>query len=202
MSLPQHFCWTRYGTEAGESIERILQRKEAERAANRGTFLWGIGSALGPSIEALLGVTKSPKVIFSPIKSAPRAVDVRPERVVRWQMGVSFRGESYRLPDHSVVTSRASSAARPHYALVCHSSEPLEMVASGDSIDFDAVSNLVSGRRLGASQVTAVVALNDSACERPRLYSVTMAVDLVAPYFVRLADPVTSSVDCERSEPR
>ena len=48
--LPTIFCWTRFGGEAGEPIEQILFRKEQERLANGGVFLWGIGNAVGPSI--------------------------------------------------------------------------------------------------------------------------------------------------------
>ena len=43
MSLPDHFCWTRYGTEAAQPIQNIFGRKEEERHANAGVFFWGIG---------------------------------------------------------------------------------------------------------------------------------------------------------------
>src|ERR1700728_56037 len=36
VGIPDRFCWTRFGTEAGESIEHILNRKEEERLANGG----------------------------------------------------------------------------------------------------------------------------------------------------------------------
>ena len=39
--LPSHFVWTRYGTESGESMGAILARKERERIAAAGCFLWG-----------------------------------------------------------------------------------------------------------------------------------------------------------------
>jgi len=45
--LPNNFCWTRMGVEAGEELDRILFRKEYERKLNGGIFTWGIGSALG-----------------------------------------------------------------------------------------------------------------------------------------------------------
>jgi hypothetical protein len=44
--LPEAFVWTRFGTEAGQTIDRILARKEAERIANGGLFLWGIGNSV------------------------------------------------------------------------------------------------------------------------------------------------------------
>ena len=82
--LPQCFVWTRFGTEAGQSISDILRRKEKERAANGGIFYWGIGNAVGPSILELLRRTDEPEVLFSPIKSAPKRDDVTPEAVVAW----------------------------------------------------------------------------------------------------------------------
>ena len=32
-NLPDVFCWTKMGTEAGQSLENIIARKEAERDA-------------------------------------------------------------------------------------------------------------------------------------------------------------------------
>src|SRR4051812_49335379 len=84
MSLPKRFCWTRFGVEAGQSVDHILLRKEQERRANSGVFFWGIGSAVGRSITELLRQTQLPEVLFSPIKSNPRAVDTTPATVVAW----------------------------------------------------------------------------------------------------------------------
>ncbi len=75
MQLPEHFCWSRFGTEAGEKIDAIIERKERERIENGGIFLWGIGSAIGPSMSRLVELEAKPEVIFSPIRSAPRNVD-------------------------------------------------------------------------------------------------------------------------------
>ena len=69
VALPEYFCWTRFGTEAAEPIDSILGRKERERVANRGIFVWGIGNAIGPSIRELLRREAQPEVLFSPIKS-------------------------------------------------------------------------------------------------------------------------------------
>ena len=55
MDLPRFFCWTRFGTEAGQPIEQILERKEQERIVNNGLFLWGIGNSLTPSMIELYG---------------------------------------------------------------------------------------------------------------------------------------------------
>src|SRR5215831_6829091 len=37
--------------DAGEDLQRILVRKEAERLAGSGEFWWGLGAALGDLVE-------------------------------------------------------------------------------------------------------------------------------------------------------
>src|SRR5882672_3561301 len=127
MTLPAYFCWTRYGTEAGQDIDQIFERKEQERVANRGLFFWGIGSAVGRSIKELLVRTDSPEVLFSPIRSVPRLADTRPTAVVAWTAADTLDGESFQLPDRSLVTSRYDPNApkRSSYALACFSPRPL-----------------------------------------------------------------------------
>jgi hypothetical protein len=72
--IPRDFCWTRFGTEAGEPIEQILERKEAERIATGGVFFWGIGNAVGRSISELVRRTDEPEGATSSaaIPSGPR----------------------------------------------------------------------------------------------------------------------------------
>jgi hypothetical protein len=122
--LPLHFCWTRYGTEAGETIEQILARKEQERLANGGTFLWGIGNAISRlSMLELLRVEPQPEAVFSPIRNKPSKKDVNPSCVVMWTVGQTLNGCRYELPAGSVVTSHGQRTK--HYALVCSSQSPL-----------------------------------------------------------------------------
>ena len=192
MGLPESFCWTRYGTEAGETFDAILERKERERRGNGGLFLWGIGSALGPSIHALVESTARPQVVFSPIRSAPREQDVSPQRVVRWAAGETLSGERYPLPDASVVTSRFAPT-RSHYALVCFSPQPLRIASSPEELAFRSLRNLISGRPLGASQVTAVVKRNERPSERGPVYPATIVAELRAPFFVRLTEAVEAA---------
>ena len=40
-AIPGAFVWTKIQAEAGQSIKRILNRKELERQASDGTFWWG-----------------------------------------------------------------------------------------------------------------------------------------------------------------
>ncbi len=195
MNIPLQFCWTRFGTEAAQSIDQILVRKEEERQANHGLFLWGIGNAVGPSILELVRRASVPEVIFSPIKSAPREEDVSPAAVVAWTAGRTICGDRYELPETVLVTSRfvSSQARRSHYALVCYSEQRLCMVSSDHRIALGSLRNLVSGRKVGASQVTAVVERMADGTEYTSQYSVSMRARLVPPFFVKLTEHVIIS---------
>jgi len=191
--LPSDFCWSRFGTESGQTIERILARKEGERLANGGTFLWGIGNALGPGIRELLRRQPEPEVFFSPIKSRPRQVDVSPNMVVAWTMGETLEGDVYELPRASLVLSRfdPDSPRGAHYALVCQSATALGVGSDLGELSFGGLRNILSGRELGSSQVTAVVSYNSSHENNDdRAYRVAFGARLVYPFFVRLLQPV------------
>ena len=187
-SIPRAFCWTRFGTEAGESFASILARKEAERRANDGIFLWGIGNSIGPAVSELVARVDTPEVLFSPIKSRPRQVDVAPAHVVRWTRAEDLHGRAFDLPSASRVLSRWTPGRRgAHYALVCASADALELDDRG-CLSFGALRNLRSGARLGASQVTAVVEREEANAGGSE-YLVALRAALVAPYFVRLRQP-------------
>jgi hypothetical protein len=188
MVIPQHFCWSRFGVEAGEQIDAILTRKEIERVGNNGIFFWGIGSALGPSMRRLLHITTAPKAIFSPIRSAPKDVDVNPGAIVRWTVGRTLDGREYKLPAASVVTSRANAGSRKcHYALVCASRVAIKIGTGTETLALGQVRNLLTDRPVGASQVTAVVRfLGSRQASSQAYYPAAMQFDLVFPYFVEL----------------
>ncbi len=188
LNLPEAFCWTRFGTEAGEAITEILRRKEAERRANDGTFFWGIGNSVAPGIAQLVRKRPEPEVLFSPIKGRPRAADAEPEAVVRWRSAETVRGDLFQIPDVVRITSRMATGKRRHYALVCSAEQPLEFANHGQ-LAFGALQNLVSGRSVGPSQVTAVVRLLRGALVEGAVYAIALRVRLVYPYFVRLLDP-------------
>ena len=180
------------GIEAGESLERIVGRKERERLACGGMFLWGIGSSIGKALGTLLRLTANPQVIFSPILGAPRTVDARPGATARWTAGIGLDGTRMPLPGGSVVTSRwdPERPSTPRYALVCASDGPLALSDFG-VVQFDALSNLASGAPVGTSQVTAVVRHVQRGLDGgARRYSVALRARLTAPYVLRLTDPV------------
>ena len=187
-TLPDMFCWTRFGGEAAEPVDNILLRKERERIANGGIFLWGIGNAIGPSIVELMMRTPRPKVIFSPIKTAAKTRDTNPPAVVRWTGAEALDGQAYEMPEHSLVTSRYDPDApkKNHYALVCYSAQPLIPLQQGEKIGFDQLRNLKTGRPVGASQVTAVVERTETESVAVTLYDVSILAELIVPYFVKL----------------
>ena len=192
MSLPAWFCWSRFGTEAGQPIEDILERKEQERVANRGMFFWGIGNALGPSMKELLRRTRDPEVLFSPMKSAPRPEDVSPPAVVAWTWAETLSGDFYSLPGCSLVTSWQNPLAPKgtHYALVCLSESPLVTSRGQEKIGMGEVRNLLTGRPVAASQTTAVVERKPTEDTDALTYEVAIRARLVYPYFLTLRDPL------------
>ena len=186
---PSTFVWTKVGVEAGENLEDILDRKERERIANKGTFLWGIGNNVGASLRVLASRC-APEILFSPIRSAPRGCDSDPETVFRWTRAETLDGLPFSLPLGTVVTSRGYPRKRFHYAIVCFSSEPLRFETVG-RIYAGSLRNLVSGRRIGGSQVTCVVE-RDTTQDIGREYRVAMRLNTVFPHFVRLSAPVSA----------
>lgn len=194
-TLPRHFCWTRFGTEAGEPIGAILARKELERQRNEGVFLWGIGNAIGPSMRELIRVESAPEVVFSPMLTHPKQADVSPHTIATWRSARGLDGVEVPLPKSSVVTSRAPSGARGarHYALVCFSGEPLFFSNEAPSFSVSSLENLLTRRQVGASQVTAIVRYVGVPQCRGATYRLALRARLVEPFFLELSEPELSS---------
>ena len=190
--LPTCFCWTRFGTEAGQTIDSILARKERERIENNGLFLWGIGNAIGPSIRELVRCNPSPDVLFSSIISKPRSVDVSPGNIAIWTTAKSLDGENFQIPIHSVVSSRydPSKPRVSHYALVCCRDSELRIDTGLPKLMLDAVRNILTGEQVGASQTTAVVKVQEGHCGSARTYKIAFHAKLVMPYLIRLETPI------------
>ena len=187
--LPEIFCWTKFGTEAGESAGSIFRRKEAERRRNDGLFLWGIGHSIRPSLLELLRLTTAPRLVFSPMKSRASTRDSKPSDVMVWSHGVGYDGRPYELPRHSLVTSRRISGndRQSHFALVCSSEGPITSQAdSATTLPLGELRNLVSGAQLGPSQVTSVVRRLRADKRSGVEYPIAAQVRLVYPYLIRL----------------
>lgn len=203
LSIPKRFCWTKIGTESGESITSILARKELERRTNGGLFVWGIGNSVGAAIHLLVRRETEPLAVFSPMRSRPKSIDVSPAGLVYWCHARSFDGREWQIPRGSLIVSRSASASgkakRSHYALVCRSDASLDQLRAPGEIDAGALVNLSSGTPLGPSQVTSVV-------ERPHrhrptgpLYGIKLVARLAYPYFIELRDP-RPLADLDRSD--
>jgi len=193
--LPERFCWTKFGAEAGESIDKILARKDRERVRNGGVFLWGIGNSVAPGIRALVRHESEPAVIFSPMRAKAKAIDFAPARVAVWRRARGIDGREWDMPRGSTVTSRGDNsggiAKRSHYALVCRSDTPLtDSPATDVQLRFGSICNLLSGSPLGYSQVTSVVGYRECHGDGGPLYAIGFRAQLVYPYLVELFDPV------------
>lgn len=203
--LPKHFCWTRFGTEAGERIDSILARKEDERLATGGMFLWGIGNSVDPAIRDLIRLEERPMVLFSPMRSKPKAIDVAPAGLTVWSEALDLDGRDWPIPEGVKVTSRQGSETgrtkRSHYALVCRSSSPLTALDLA-SLRYEELVNLQSKNKLGASQVTAVVEQLAQGRTECTTYPVAFMAELVFPYFVKLGGPLDSSAQVPKSRGR
>src|ERR1700730_14929623 len=77
-------CWTRMQAEAGQDISRIIARKELERRSGFGVFFWGVGNAPNRSTKRLAAMDEDIDVVFSLMKTQPKARDAAPTGVVAW----------------------------------------------------------------------------------------------------------------------
>lgn len=199
MVLPEEFCWTKFGTESGESAHSILTRKEAERTLNDSVFLWGIGTSIRPSLVSLLSrIDSDPTVVFTPMISPPAVHDVAPSGRRLWVEAEGIDGKKFEIPRHSFVVSRASDGPmRPyHYALVCQSDDPINGEPLGACFRSGDLVNLRSGSKIGPSQVTSVVRWADGSSGGSE-YQVAFMARLVYPYLAKL----TTSRDLTGDEP-
>ena len=191
-------CWTRMQAEAGEQLSSIIDRKERERAAGRGRFFWGIGSALSVPLRERTDTGSIP-VLFSKMLSRPRGIDSNPDTILVWRKYYDEDGGLMDLPPHVLLLSRGHTPKglkNRHYALVCKSRLPL-VLDGRRSFDPGAYRNAKSGAAIGFSQVTALV--RRVTIEGTSRYTIDLEADLVRPYCVRLADPgIVQAADRER----
>jgi len=195
-ATPTTFVWTKIQADAGETIERILYRKELERQAGGGTFWWGIGESKAAAIRLLAKERPTPEVLFSLMLNPPHARDSSPSGVLVWQAYQGSQGIR-PLPPHVIVTSRElASNGRPkqrHYALVCAS--PTSFLCNDRTMLNAAMLRNIGerGKPVGSSQVTAVVGVG-SPNGRSACYEVTARAALVSPYGVILTSPRLLSI--------
>lgn len=181
--IPDLFCWTKIGVEAGQSLEAILQRKELERLTGNGTFAWGIGNSVPALRREATSATEPLPVLFSPMLARPKTKDKKPSKLVVW-LGYIDNGRINPLPEHMLITSRD---ANWHYALFCRSALSL-LDPCGLEVDFETLRNAESGVKLGFSQVTALVRKAPASPEgNTKPYHVAFMAALEPPFHAPLA---------------
>lgn len=186
-----YVCWSRMQAEAGQSLDAIIARKERERRAGDGLFLWGVGNAPSIAVRPLALMKKPVRVIFSAMKTKPKLVDLAPKRTIVWRRYVDENGIERPLPANALVTSRGDSAASAknrHYALMCLSETPL-VLERGVPFDHLAYRNVGgAGAPVGASQVTALLRQVAEPASTAS-YEANVVAWLTGGYWVRLSDP-------------
>lgn len=191
--LPNAFCWTKMGTEAGQSLEAIITRKDMERELGDGVFFWGIGTALGQKIWNFIDSISKPFILFSPIKTKPKQKDVNPGKVFIWTSYIDRIGKKHTIPDHILLTSNGTVnnlKKKQHYALVCHKKRPLLYDEKWPCINWADLNNYMTQSKLGYSQVTAVVERKEIKQKLKNIhYDVLFGAELVDPYYIKLTDP-------------
>jgi hypothetical protein len=181
--------WTKMQMNAGQRPESIVETKEKERQAGGGGFVWAIGTPPPKALATQLASGASLPIFFSLMLSKPKGHHLEPPTVVRWTSFIDQDGTAKPLPAYMVPTSLLPK--RPyHYALICRANETLKIDNLGP-FDPKAWRNVGSGRKIGASQVTAFVERHSSDGEAR--YSIAMQAHLIA--WVKLVDPVVQPAD-------
>jgi len=170
----------------GESLTKIILRKEAERQAGEGIFWWGIGSSLG---TAVLDVAQDAggelPLLFSKMLSKPKMQDEAPEHVCVWNGWRRADGKCGELPETVLITG-GSDPAKPYYALSCQSAEKLALADHGSFDPKQCRTRL--GKMPGSSQVTCLLRNTNPKAHSNGLYRVGFRATLVSPWSVRLTD--------------
>jgi hypothetical protein len=188
------FVWCLMGEDAGQPLDEIIVRKEAERNAG-GSFWWGLGTPLGPRVEStatLSGGTLPALFSAKPAKELGRkkAVEASNPVVYLWNGWRSIRhGQRGIVPKHVLVLG--GNPDKNYYALVCRSDREIR---AGDHGPFDPLQCLTvaNGIAPGSSQRAAL--LTGRPVRSSGRYRVTFEAELLGPWYVRLTDarPLTA----------
>lgn len=197
---PDIFCWTKIGSEAGQSLGKILKRKEFERRAGDGLFAWGIGNSLGKAVEQARRCCspKAIRVLFTPMKSAAKPADSSPRTLLLWTSYITRSGYVAELPEHILITSRdnlGNKSKKYHYALLCHSDTEIVEGREGVSINASWARNFSTLNKVGYSQVTSLVKYDKNFGEQMNEYSVAFSASLAHEGFIKLCNPIELTSD-------
>ena len=197
------------GGDAGEDLQHIVVRKEAERRAGNGEFWWGLSASLGPRVEAKAQQNQGTlPALFSKSKAAnPISNSVRVWN--NWRGVLSPKIHHGRIPNHVIVTSgydpnSKTNRSDNHYALVCHSNGQLALGSHGfcDLTHCQTIPNrkrikyLVGARLLEKTQ-TPLISTHGIAS--PGCRSIAFEANLIGHCYVKLEAPrVLTQVELDR----
>ena len=187
------FVWAKMQAEAGEPLEQIVLRKEAERASGKGTFWWGFGSSLGDDVaRAATANGHALPVLFSKMLTKPKKKDSEPDIVWLWDSWRTKRDVG-RIPTNALVTG-GSGPARGHYALVCQSDTPLRLQDHGvfdpdQCWTYKSKDNKGAEKAPGPSQVTSLLWNRLPSAHKAGDYRTGFRATLVKPWAVQLTNP-------------
>lgn len=180
------FVWAKMQAAAGETLEQIVQRKEAERRAGDGLFWWGIGTSLGEAVETTAASRgEILPILFSRMLSKPKKQDAEPESVCVWDGWRNRKGITGSLPEHVLVTGGTSPSGK-YYALTCFSSDELALKDHGP---FDpSLCRTMRGKVPGSSQVTSLLHDTQPGSHARGIYRIGFRAQLSKPWCVQLTD--------------
>lgn len=170
----------------GETLQKIVVRKESERKTGNGVFWWGLGTPLGETVETAAASNGGElPALFSEILGRPQTKDASPERVCVWNGWQSIsRLRRGNLPNHVLVTGGADPSGR-YYALVGRSSDRIVL---GNHGYFEPTQSQTfkNGKVPGSSQTAAVLTDRHGGIHSRGRYIVSFVCRLVDPWYVKL----------------
>lgn len=175
------FVWSVMGQDAGQPLNEIIIRKEAERKTGD-EFWWGLGTPLGDRVESVASLNGGTlPALFSVVgKNQRQAPD---QNIYLWNGWQSIRtGRDGSIPKHVLVLG--GNPAKRYYALVCRRDTELVL---GDDGPFDPAQclTLTKGVPPGGSQRAAL--LKGQVKHTHGRYRIAFNARLVGPWYVRLS---------------
>lgn len=118
-----------------------------------------------------------------------------------WNAYIDSEGTEIEIPKHVLVTSKSDvrrnrKGQLVYYALICKATEPLSVGDYGpfDSANYKNIGD--DGKRIGPSQVTALVERASNAAGNTK-HRINLQAKLALDYWVRLSQPREIPADCE-----
>jgi hypothetical protein len=184
------FVWSKMGQDAGQPLDEIIIRKEAERRTGD-EFWWGLGTPLGPRVESeAISNGRTLPVLFSELNLGKQEQAPNQNTYVwnGWR-SIPKKGRHDSVPKHVMpkhVLVLGGNPDTPYYALVCRCDTELVLADRGP---FDPAQclTLANRRPPGVSQRSALL---EGQVKHPHgPYRIAFSAHLVVPWFVRLTDP-------------